>query len=83
MKTNPAGLSLLRARVRAAPITQERLAIAVGMNPAAFSRVLRGLRPIPKSMPDFAERVEAAIHRAETAETAAEEARQRVLAEEE
>ena len=53
------------------------------MDSAQLSRVLRGVRPIPKTMPDFVDKVSGAIARIEAAEQAASEARRRVLAGEE
>lgn len=61
--------------------TQEQVAGVLGMNPPQLSRILRGIRPVPKNRPNFFAEVETAIHRVETADAAAEGARQRVLAE--
>ena len=71
----------LKARIAVSSATQERVAAVLGMNSAHFSRILRGIRNVPKTMPDFYEQVEKAIQLAEAADLAAEQARQQVLAE--
>ena len=68
----------LRGRVARSPLTQERFAKDLGIEPTLFSRILRGLRPMPEG---FEARVTAALDRLEAAERAAQEARERVLAE--
>ena len=49
----------------------------MGIEPTLFSRILRGIRPMPEG---FEERVHAALDRLEAAEKAAQEAREKVLA---
>ena len=69
--------STLARRIASLSATQEAVAIYLGYDPTAFSRILRGLRKPP---PGFEERVYEAIDALECAEVAAEEARRRVLA---
>ena len=59
-------------------VTQEQLAITAGYDPTLFSRILRGLRPMPDG---FESRVMATLQRLEAAEKAAQKERKRVLAE--
>ena len=66
----------LRQSIVLSGVTQERVAVALGIDPAQMSRILRGLRPMPDG---FEERVLAALKRLAAAEQAAEEARERVL----
>ena len=70
--------SILSRRIASSQATQEAIAVQAGYDPTAFSRILRGLRKPPAG---FEERVYEAIDALECAETAANEARQRVLAE--
>ncbi len=70
----------LKSRIDASSYTQERVALELGIDPGLFSRYLRGLRPMPDG---FASRVHKLLDRLELADAAAEEARQRVLAQEE
>ena len=67
----------IRTRIFQLGISQERVALAAGYDPALFSRILNGIRPTP---PDFVERVNATLDKLEAAEKAANEARERVLA---
>ena len=69
----------LKARIAISTATQEQVAAVLGMNPPQLSRILRGLRPIPKRRPDFYAEVRAAIRRVEAADAAAEESRRRVM----
>lgn len=78
MNTTSDCIRKLRYRIFESPISQERVAEELGIDPAPFSRILRGLRPAPEG---FAERIEAALDRLEAAERAAEAARARVMAE--
>ena len=78
MNTTNSCINELRYRIFQSPVSQEQVARAVGMDPSPFSRVLRGRQNPPEG---FIERVNAALDRLERAEAAAEEARQRVLAE--
>ena len=70
----------LQRRVARSGVTQERLALTLGINPTQFSRYIRGLRRPPDG---FEAQVTAMLDRLETAEQAAEqaarEARERVL----
>ena len=80
MNTNSDSVQTLREAVVRSTISQERLAITLGYDPAVFSRILRGLRPVPA---EFEGRVRDTLRLLEAAERAAEEARRRVLASEE
>ena len=75
--TKSDSLEALRERVRQSPMTQERLAVALGINPGLLSRILRGLRPAPA---DFESHVLSILRRYETAEKAAEDARRKAIA---
>ena len=68
----------LRTRMVLMGITQERLALTFGVNNSLLSRYLRGMRQLPVG---FEARVHAALDRLEAAERAANEARERVMAE--
>ncbi len=74
----------LQKRVARSGVTQERLALTLGIDPTQFSRYIRGLRRAPEG---FEEQVSAMLDRLEAAEQAAEqaaqEARERILANEE
>ena len=67
----------LKASLFKAGVAQMDVAEILDMDPALFSRILRGLRPMPDG---FEERVLAAIDLLEKAEQAADKERQRVLA---
>ena len=67
-------------RIVAIGFTQERLAVALGIDPTLLGRYLRGIRLMPQG---FEERVHATLDRLEAAERAADEARRRVLSGEE
>ena len=67
----------LRDRIRKSPVSQTTLARAAGYQPAAFSRYLSGQRRIPTG---FCKHVATVLRRLETAQQAAAEARDRVLA---
>ena len=71
-------LSHIKTRIIQMGITQERAAVALGIDPSLLGRYLRGIRPMPEG---FEARVHATLDRLETAEQAAQEARERVLAE--
>ena len=70
----------LQRRVARSGVTQERLALTLGIDPTQFSRYIRGLRRPPDG---FEEQVTAMLDRLEEAEQAAEqaarEARARIL----
>lgn len=68
----------LRDRIQRGGFRQEDVARAVGYSYAHFSRVLRGKED---ATPGFEQRVGAVLDRLEAAERAAQEARERVLAE--
>ena len=70
-------VSPIAHRVATSTVTQEAIAVQVGIDQTAFSRILRGLREPPAG---FEDRVYEAIDVLECAEMAAEEARRRVLA---
>ena len=67
-----------RGRIARLGIPQERVALEMGIDRSLFSRYLRGLRKPPD---DFEARLNATLDRLEAAERAANEARERVLAE--
>ena len=69
----------IRRRLHRLGMTQEEFAAALGIADSTLSRMLRGRRRPPEG---FTERVLATLDRLERAEAAAEEARRRVLAEE-
>ena len=73
-------ISQLRARIARLGVRQGEVAHLSGIEESRFSRILRGRRPAP---PDFEARVQATLDRLEAAEQAAEEARERVLADSE
>ena len=61
--------------IRRSSVTQERLALSLGYDPTLFSRILRGLRPMPA---DFEPRLYEVLDRVERAELAAQTERARV-----
>ena len=71
-------IAKLRGRIAEAGLKRQDLAALLGFSETMFSLYLNGRRPAP---PDFEANVYAAIDRLETAEKAAQEARERVLAE--
>ena len=73
-----AWLADVRGRMGAARISQAELAQVLGVSPGALSQWLRGVTRPPEG---FEERARAALVRLEAAERAAQEARERVLAE--
>ena len=70
----------IRARIAYLDLTREQVALAMGMERSSLSRYLNGTRPMPEGMEA---RIHAALDKLERAERAAQEARERVLAEEE
>lgn len=68
------------ARIAYLNLTREQVALAIGMKRSALSRYLNGTCPMPDGMEA---RIHAAPDKLERAERAAQEARERVLAEEE
>ena len=68
----------IKGRIAEAGVRRRDVAHAVGYSESMFSLILQGDRTMPL---DFDSRVRAAIDRLETAEKAAQEARERVLAE--
>ena len=68
----------IKGRIFRAGVTQEQIAQAMGIEPTLFSRILRGLRPMPEG---FEQRIHATLDRLEAAEKAAQNARERALAE--
>ena len=68
----------LRGRLAEVGITQQDLADSLGINTTLLNHILKGRRKPPV---DFAQRVKAALDKLEKAEKAAQEARERVLAE--
>ena len=72
-----AGLPALRGRIAEIGVTHRHLAQQLGMSGAALSLILSGARPLPR---DFVQRARRALDTLATAERAATEARDRVLA---
>ena len=72
-------ISKLRARIAEIGLTQERVALEMGIDRALLSRYLNGLRTLP---PEFEKKVNAALDLLERAEKAGQKARDRVLNEE-
>ena len=68
----------IKGRIAEAGVRRRDVAHAIGYSESMFSLILQGDRTMPL---DFDSRVRAAIDRLETAEKAAQEARERVLAE--
>ena len=68
----------LRARIAEAGIRRQDIANYLGYSESMFSYYLNDKRPAPEN---FEDRVSAALDRLEAAERAAQEARERVLAE--
>ena len=66
----------LKAKIFQAGVTQEQVARLMGIEPATFSRILRGLRTMPEG---FEKNLKHALDRLEAAGRAADEARARVL----
>ena len=71
-------LRKLKGRMAEAGVTHRSVASVIGMSESAFSYVLHGRRPMPE---DFEERVITALARLEAAEAAAQEAWDKVMAE--
>lgn len=78
--TSSSGIPSIRARIAYLDLTREQVAMAMGMERSALSRYLNGTRPMPDGMEA---RIHATLDKLERAEQAAQEARERVLAEEE
>ena len=72
------GIPAIKARIAYIGITQERLAITMGLERSSLTRYLRAVRPMPEG---FEARVMEALDLLERAEAAARDARERVLAE--
>lgn len=72
------GIRKLRGRIAESGVYKVELARVLGIHPTQLSAILHGRRSAPAG---FEARVTAALDRLEAAEAAAEEARQRVLAE--
>ena len=70
--------SKLIGRIAEIGVVQADVAVYLGIHPTLLNAILRGRREAPDG---FEARVHAALDRLETAERAAEEARERVLAE--
>ena len=68
----------LLTRIYELGLTQDEVAHAVGYEPSLLNRYLNGRRNPP---PDFETKVKTALDKLEKAEKAAQEARERVLAE--
>ena len=73
-----ATITRIRGRIAEVGCRQADIAQAIGINETLLNTYLRGRRPMPEG---FEERVHATLDRLEAAEQAAEEARERVLAE--
>ena len=68
----------IKGRIADAGVRRRDVAHAIGYSESMFSLILQGDRTLPL---DFDSRVRAAIDRLEAAERAAQEARERMLAE--
>lgn len=68
----------LKTRIIQMGVTQEQVALDLGIDSSLLGRYLRGVRSMPDGM---AARIHAVLDRREAAERAADEARARVLAE--
>ena len=68
----------LIGRIAEIGVVQADVAVHLGIHPTLLNAILRGRRPMPEG---FEARVHATLDRLETAEQAAQEARERVLAE--
>ena len=68
----------IKGRIAEAGVRRRDVAHAIGYSESMFSLILQGDRTLPL---DFDSRVRAAIDRLEAAERAAQEARERMLAE--
>ena len=71
-------LQTIKGRLGYSGISQAELASALGCSPSTVSHWLTGLNPLPDGMAD---RIDHALTRLEQAEAAAQEARERSLAE--
>ena len=71
-------ITRIRGRIAEVGCRQADIAQAIGINETLLNTYLRGRRSMPEG---FEERVHATLDRLETAERAAQEARERVLAE--
>ena len=70
-------IQVIKGRMGYLGITQERLALEMGLERSALSRYMRAARPMPDG---FEARLHRALDQIEAAERAAAEARDRVLA---
>ena len=70
----------IRGLILAAGVTQEQVAKSMGMDQTIFSRIMHGHRATPS---DFKSRVRRAVDRLVVAEVAAQDARDKVMREEE
>ena len=68
--------SHLKARIIQMGTTQERVALALGIDPSLLGRYLRGIRPM---LEGFEARVNSTLDKLEAAEKAATEGRERVM----
>ena len=66
----------IRGLILAAGVTQEQVAKSMGMDQTIFSRIMHGHRATPS---DFKSRVRRALDRLQAAETAAQDARDKVM----
>ena len=73
------GIRALRGRIAESQIKRRDIARVLCLSESALSMYLRGLRPMPKGME---EQILEALDLLERAECAAQEARERVLSEE-
>lgn len=78
MEPTPNPIIAIKSRMAAFGISQERLAISIGMERSALNRYLRGVRTFPQG---FEARIHQALDVLEAAERAADEAREQVLLE--
>ena len=73
-------ITRLRGLIAERRIPRRAIAAQLGYSESLFSLILNGYRPMPEG---FEARVNATLDRLETAEKAAQEAREKVLAKEE
>ena len=68
----------IHERIQRSTTTQEKLAQAIGYEPSLFSRIIRGLRPMPDG---FETKVARMLTQLEMADEAAQTARSKIMEE--
>ena len=69
-------INVLRGRIAEVGVTQQDLAVRLGINSTLLNHILKGRRDAP---PDFEQRVNKVLAKMEAAEKAAQKAREKVL----